>query len=248
MLRYVRAAALAVLLVLPPSPIRAAPLPASMTIAGGVSLGAYEAGMVYYTLEALRANPGLTELKLATGASAGSVNGFMAVLQSCGAPTPDPRQSLFWKAWIPLGLDDLTQPGKEVPTAAFSRAAFEKPLDLISRAWAAGLRADCDVVFGVSVTRLEPRLVSLKGERITLPRVEEHFVVRVQGRGPGKAPRLTNYADPAWEGEQTLLVEEKNGEVPFPSLVDALFASTAFPGSFPPQPIRHCVVTRGTGA
>jgi hypothetical protein len=225
----------------------AAPLPASMTIAGGVSLGAYEAGLVYYTLEGLRTNPGLTELKLATGASAGSVNGFMAVLQSCGAPTPDPRESLFWKAWIPLGLAELTQPGKADPTAAFSRTAFEKPLELISRAWAAGLRADCDLVFGLSVTRLQPRMVSLKGERITLPRVEEHFVVRVQGRGPGRAPRLTNYADPAWEGEQTLLVEEKGGEVPFPVLVDALFASTAFPGAFPPQAIRHCVVSRGTG-
>jgi hypothetical protein len=239
------AAALAALLLAPLARVQAAPLPASMTIAGGVSLGAYEAGLVYYTLEGLRANPGLTELKLATGASAGSVNGFMAVLQSCGAPTPDPRQSLFWKAWIPLGLDKLTQPGKEVPTAAFSRAAFEEPLGLISTAWAAGLRADCDVVFGLSVTRLEPRMVSLKGERITLPRVEEHFTVRVQGRGPGKAPRLTNYVDPAWEGEQTLLVEEKNGEVPFPALVDALFASTAFPGAFPPQPIRHCVVSGG---
>jgi len=247
MTRCLLAVAAALVLATSPLPALAAPLPASMTIAGGVSLGAYEAGLVYYTLEGLRANPGLTELKLATGASAGSVNGFMAVLQSCGAGVPDPRQSLFWKAWIPLGLADLTQPGKEVPTAAFSRAAFDKPLGLISTAWASGLRADCDVVFGLSVTRLQPRMVSLKGERLTLPRVEEHFVVRVQGRGPGKPPRLTNYADPAWEGEQALLVEDKNGEVPFPALVDALFASTAFPGAFPPQAIRHCVVTRGTG-
>jgi predicted acylesterase/phospholipase RssA len=236
---------LALLTVAPVAPARAAPTPASMTIAGGVSLGAYEAGLVYYSLESLRANPGLTELKLATGASAGSVNGFMAILQSCGDPTPDPRQSLFWKAWIPLGLDGLTQPGKRVPTAAFSRAAFDEPLGLIGKAWAAGLRADCDLVFGLSVTRLQPRLVSLKGERITLPRVEEHFVVRVQGRGPGKPPRLTNYADTSWEGEQTLLVEAQGGEVPFPALVDALFASTAFPGAFPPQPVPHCVVRGG---
>ncbi len=229
-------------------PALAAPLPASITIAGGVSLGAYEAGLVYYTLESVRANPGLTELKLATGASAGSVNGFMSILQMCGTPRPDPRESLFWKAWIPLGLEKLAEPGKGSPTAAFSRSAFDAPLDLIGKAWAAGLRADCDVVFGVSVTRLHPRLVSLKGERLQLPRVEEHFQVRVQGRGPGKPPRLTNYVDPTWEGEQALLVEGKDGEVPMSALVDALFASTAFPGAFPPQPVRHCIVSASKGA
>jgi hypothetical protein len=241
------AVATGLLLAIAAPQVQAAPLPASITIAGGVSLGAYEAGLVYYTLEAVRANPGLSELKLATGASAGSVNGFMSILQMCGTARPDPRESLFWKAWIPLGLADLTQPGKANPTAAFSRAAFDKPLDLIGKAWATGLRADCDVVFGVSVTRLHPRMVSLKGERLQLPRVEEHFQVRVQGRGPGKAPRLTNYVDPTWEGEQALLVEGKDGEVPMAALVDALFASTAFPGAFPPQPVRHCIVSASKG-
>ncbi len=222
-----------------------APLPVSMTIAGGVSLGAYEAGLAYYALESLRANPGLSELKLVTGASAGSVNGFISLLQSCGAATPDPRQSLFWTGWIPLGFEKLTAKEGTGPTAAFSRAAFQAPLDQIQASWRAGLRADCDVVYGLSVTRLEPRMVSLKGERLQLPRVEEHFIVRVQGRGQGKAPRLTNYADPGWEGEQALLPEGKDGEVPFEALMDAIFASTAFPGAFPPQPVRHCVVRGG---
>lgn len=222
-----------------------APLPVSMTIAGGVSLGAYEAGLAYYALESLRANPGLSELKLVTGASAGSVNGFISLLQSCGEAAPDPRQSLFWNSWLPLGFEKLTAKEGTGPTAAFSRAAFQAPLDLIQAAWKAGLRADCDVVYGLSVTRLEPRMVSLKGERLQLPRVEEHFIVRVQGRGKGKAPRLTNYADPNWEGEQALLPEAKDGEVPFEALMDAIFASTAFPGAFPPQPVRHCVVRGG---
>ncbi len=222
-----------------------APLPVSMTIAGGVSLGAYEAGLAYYALESLRANPGLSELKLVTGASAGSVNGFISLLQSCGGATPDPRRSLFWTGWIPLGFEQLTAKDGTGPTAAFSRAAFQAPLDQIQAAWQAGLRADCDVVYGLSVTRLEPRMVSLKGERLQLPRVEEHFVVRVQGRGRGKTPRLTNYADPTWEGEQALLPEGPGGEVPFEALMDAIFASTAFPGAFPPQPVRHCVVRGG---
>jgi hypothetical protein len=217
--------------------------PASITISGGVSLGSYEAGLVYYVVEAMRLNPGAATPKMVTGASAGSVNGFMTVLQSCGAAVPDPSASLLWKAWVPLGLEKLHVKGQQAEkTAAFSRAAFQEPVDLIVRAWGEGLPESCDAVFGASVTRLVPRFVTTKGERLRLPRVEEHFVVRIQGRGAGKAPRLTNYADPRWEGEQALLPEQ-DGEVVFAGLMDALFASTAFPGAFPPQAVKHCVIS-----
>jgi Patatin-like phospholipase len=218
--------------------------PASITISGGVSLGAYEAGLVYYVLEAMRLNPTAATPRMVTGASAGSVNGFMTILQSCGAAVPDPERSLFWKAWVPLGLEKLHVAGQVGKTSAFSRAAFAEPLGLLQKAWAEGLPDSCDAVFGLSVTRLVPRYVTTEGERLRLPRVEEHFVVRIQGRGPGKPPRLTNYVDPRWEGEQALL-PELDGEVVFSGLVDALFASTAFPGAFPPQAVAHCVVGGG---
>lgn len=237
--------ALAAAVVLAAGVARSAQPPASITISGGVSLGSYEAGLVYYVVEAMRLNPAAATPRLVTGASAGSVNGFMTILQSCGAAVPDPSASLLWNAWIPLGLEKLHARGQEAQeTSAFSRAAFDEPLALIVRAWNAGLPASCDAVFGLSVTRLVPRVVTTEGDRLRLPRVEEHFVVRVQGRGAGKPPRLTNYVDPTWQGEQALL-PEKDGEVVFAGLVDALFASTAFPGAFPPQAVRHCVVRGG---
>ena len=220
--------------------------PASITISGGVSLGAYEAGLLHYAIEAMRLNPAAVSPRVVTGASAGSVNGFMTILQSCGPPVEDPTAGLFWNAWIPLGLDELFDPAHPQKTSAFSRAAFQTPLDLIVKAWNAGLPESCDVVFGLSVTRLVPRTVSFEDVKLQLPRVEEHFVLRVQGRGAGRPPRLTNYADPAWKGEQALLAE-KDGEVVFPVLVDALFASTAFPGAFPPQEVKSCIVDAGKG-
>jgi hypothetical protein len=223
---------------------RGANPPASITISGGVSLGAYEAGLLHYVIESMRLNPGAATPRMVTGASAGSVNGFMTILQSCGAPVDDPTEGLFWKAWIPLGLEKLYDPKNPQKTSAFSRAAFEEPLELIQKAWNAGLSESCDVVFGLSVTRLVARTIALEGDRLQLPRVEEKFVLRVQGRGPGKTPRITNYADRSWDGEQALLAE-KDGEVVFDVLVDALFASTAFPGAFPPQPIKHCIVRGG---
>jgi hypothetical protein len=227
-------------------PSRAAGPPASLTISGAVSMGSYEAGLVHYAVEAIRLNPAAATPRIATGASAGSVNAFITILQSCGAPVADPTESLLWKTWIPLGLDQL-HTGKDTQrTGAFSRAAFQAPLDLIVRGWEAGVPASCDAVLGISVTRLVPRTVTTEGDRLRLPRVEEHFVLRVQGRGAGKAPRLTNYVDPSWDGEQALLPEE-DGEVVFSAVVDALFASTAFPGAFPPQAVRHCIVRGGAG-
>src|SRR5512138_3386120 len=192
----------------------------------------------------MRLNPTAATPRIVTGASAGSVNGFMTILQSCGAPVPDPGTSLFWNAWIPLGLEKLHVKGQAGKTSAFSRAAFDAPLQAIVKAWSAGLPESCDSVFALSVTRLVPRVVATEGEKLRLPRVEEHFQVRIQGRGAGKAPRLTNYVDPAWTGEQSLL-PEKNGEVVFDRLIDALFASTAFPAAFPPQPVQHCIVRGG---
>ncbi|HET9595679.1 MAG TPA: patatin-like phospholipase family protein, partial [Anaeromyxobacteraceae bacterium] len=226
---------------------RPAQPPASITISGGVSLGSYEAGLVYYAVEAMRLNPAAATPRIVTGASAGSVNGFMTILQACGAPVPDPMKSILWNAWIPLGLEKLHVEGQTEKLGAFSRAAFDPPLQLIVDAWKAGLPKSCDAVFGLSVTRLIPRVVSNEGDRLHLPHVEEHFVLRVQGRGLGQAPRLTNYADPKWTGEQALL-PEKDGEVIFAGLVDALFASTAFPGAFPPQAVKHCIVAEGAAA
>jgi hypothetical protein len=239
-----RKIAAAAAMVLAAGVARAAKPPASITISGGVSLGSYEAGLLYYVVEAMRLNPSAATPRIVTGASAGSVNGFMTILQSCGAAVPDPTASLLWSAWIPLGLEKLHVAGQAQGTSAFSRAAFDAPLGAIARAWSAGLPQTCDAVFGLSVTRLVPRVVTTEGERLRLPRVEEHFVVRVQGRGAGKTPRLTNYVDPRWDGEQVLL-PEKDGEVLFSGLVDALFASTAFPGAFPPQAVRHCIVHGG---
>jgi hypothetical protein len=243
-----RRATLVAALLLLASAAESAQPPASITISGGVSLGSYEAGLVYYVVEGMRLNPLAATPRVVTGASAGSVNGLMTILQSCGAPVSDPEASLFWNAWIPLGLEKLHIKGQQTEkTSAFSRAAFDAPLGLIVQAWKAGLPASCDAVFGLSVTRLVPRIISTEGDKLRLPRVEEHFVVRIQGRGIGKPPRLTNYVDPKWEGEQALLPEQ-DGEVIFEGLIDALFASTAFPGAFPPQAVRHCVVSGGKGA
>jgi hypothetical protein len=167
------------------------------------------------------------------------------IMQACGETVSNAQHSLFWRAWIPLGLDRLAAAEASHPTSFFSPKAFAEPIRLIEQAWGEGFRPGCDVVFGISVTRLFPRAVSTRGDKLRLPRLEEHFLLRIQGRGPGKPPRLTNYV--AWEGDQALLPEDKDGEVALGSLLEAVTASGAFPGAFPPEPVTHCVVRTGIG-
>lgn len=222
----------------------------AVTIAGGVSLGSYEAGQLHYMTELLKANPTLGQLRLVTGASAGSTNGFMTILAHCA---PDqrplgPTRGPFWSTWIPLGLDELwseaRQGGRQ---GALSRAWLERLAARLEATFRDGLREDCDVVLGVSVTRVVPRRVQLPSTGLVLPRVEEQFALRVQGRGAGRLPRLTNYASSTDRWPQHLLPEGPDGEVPFEALRDLIFASSAFPLAFPPQPLRHCVASSAGG-
>lgn len=216
----------------------------SITVAGGVSLGAYEAGVLHYMAEILRMNPMLGRPRVITGASAGSTNGFMTILATCSTETEPvpPRKSLFYNTWIPLGMSRLWSPERNGGTqGAFSRDWMEHTAAELERAFDEGLREDCDVVLGISVTRVVPRQLPTTTDAFSLPRVEERFALRVQGRGAGKRPRLTNYVSTTSHAPQLLLPEDPDGEVPFDGLRDLVFASSAFPLAFPPQPLRHCI-------
>lgn len=226
------------------------PIPLAFTVAGGVSLGAYEAGMLHYMVELMKANPGLREPRLVTGASAGSVNGLITILSAC---SPDarpvaPEEGAFWSTWVPLGFDQLwsrQHPGG--PVGAFNRHWLRGVAERLRARWNAGLDARCDVVLGVSVTRVVPRSGSRLAGGLSIPHVDEKFTLRIRGRGPGRPPSLVNYVDPTWPGEKVLLPEGPGGEVPYESLRDLIFASSAFPVAYAPQPLRHCVFAAGGG-
>jgi len=227
----------------PAAPARASPTPVALTVSGGVSLGAYEAGYLYYSLAAMRANPELSRVLEATGASAGSVNALLSLRASCGGSSLDPRESLFYRVWVPMGLKQLYRPDSTDPLAAFSQDSLVRVGSLVEEELARGLPEDCDVVLGIVASRLSPRVLHAANGRLTVPVTEEPFSVRLRGRGQGRMPLITNYVDPDAEGEQALLPEAADGSVPFAHLLDAVIASTSFPGAFPPRAVKHCVVT-----
>jgi predicted acylesterase/phospholipase RssA len=212
----------------------------SLTVSGGVALGAYEAGFLAYAMAASRAD-GVERMRLLTGASAGSLNVLLAVLAACGEEAPGPTRSLFWDTWIPTGYERLFVPGDVTPLGVFSRAWLEAQASRIEAVWNRGLSPACDVVLGVSVTRVEPRLVHVAGGRLPLPRMEEKFALRLQGRGPGQPPRVTNYTAPGSTRREALLATDTQGEVAFAQVRDLVLASMAFPVAFPPKPLATCV-------
>ncbi|NNB96488.1 patatin-like phospholipase family protein, partial [Corallococcus exiguus] len=211
----------------------ASPKAVSLTVSGGVSLGTYEAGFLYYSGTSSQGERAV-DLRLVTGASAGSLNALLAIMATCGVDASTPGQSLFWDIWVPIGFNDLFIPTSTTALGVFSREALEKRASHVEQAWNRGLDRACDVVLGVSTTRLSPRALQAANGRLDLPRLEEKFAIRIQGRGPGRTPRATNYTTREGRRLELLLETDENGEIPFANLRELLLASMSFPIAFPP--------------
>lgn len=222
-------------------PPRARPIPLSLVVSGGVSLGAYEAGFLHELLETLKASPGLIELKVATGASAGSINGLLSLLTGCSPAIDDPREGLLFQTWSDVGFPGLYDARGTTAIALFSRKTMRSVTERLERRFAAGLPPSCDVVLGVSTTHLAPHKESLAGDpELRLARTEERFVVRLRGQGAGRVPKVENYVDATYGFPQALLPLADN-RAPFGELRDLLYASSAFPLAFEPVSLAHCM-------
>lgn len=222
------------------------PYAMSLTVSGGVSLGSYEAGYLYYLSILFHLNPQVVKPRIFTGASAGSANAMLSLIAACSQPNFHAQDNLFYRSWIPLGMSTLFDPKDVTPIGALSRRPGAEGLARIEQRWNEGLDADCDAVLGLSVTRVVASSIELT-DRVRLPRTSAKFVVRVRGQGPGKPPLLSNYVSGENEVNRPLLPEDDLGQVEFGALKQALEASAAFPLAFAPRPVNHCPSNRRAG-
>ena len=115
------------------------PVPVALTINGGVSLGAYEAGYLYYLTEFFKANPKAFETRVITGASAGTLNAVLTLLATV-QPEPVPvAESLFFKIWTSekMNYDNVMDIG-DVPSlqgALSSRQSLSELVEEIRVVW-----------------------------------------------------------------------------------------------------------------
>ena len=223
------------------------PIPISLTTSGGVSLGGYQAGYLYYLTEVIKRNPDVFDPRVLTGSSAGTINSMIAVISMGNEPNDDPTKSLFYKLWTEIHFADLLDVENAPVLAMSSRRVMENLADQMEEVWVKGLDKDLDVVMGATATRVKSRSVGLSDE-FSVPRQEEKFLFRIRGRGRGHAPMVTNYVDQSRGIEHPLLpfsdpanLSPEAARSDFDVIRQILFASSAFPLAFPPQEVDFCM-------
>ncbi len=215
----------------------------AIATSGGVSLGSYQSGLLYFANRLVEFNQS-HEIKLVTGASAGGINSLLSVLDACSLESSSPQNNIFWNSWIPLGIDTLYVEEKVGRYNLLSRDKVDEILDLMEDQWRKGLRRDCEVVLSLSVTRASKYDLPLV-ERLSVPRMAETFMIKIQGRGPGRPAQVINYPFPD-EKRIRLLLPFKYGvdnevEKNFNIIRGLLSATAAFPLAFAPVPISYCI-------
>jgi predicted acylesterase/phospholipase RssA len=125
-----------------------------LTISGGISLGAYEAGLNWGLLRLMRVsaapddgggtkNGQRKDLGAVTGASAGSINAVLSAIEWCRQEPSSIDQNLFFETWVPIGFEHLF-PGSA--TCREYRETLGHPPGMDCKAHNSAYRAD-DGVF-----------------------------------------------------------------------------------------------------
>lgn len=242
----------------PPEPAGRADDAVAFTISGGVSLGAYEAGLAFGLVRYLqRARAGLgpeasvfhPRLAAVTGASAGAVNALLAAALWCereeGASGLE--GNALQEAWLGLDLADLlpADPSRYAPRDGLLAAG---PLEqagrlLRERLFSPGARGryqpGCRVPVGFSVTQAEPRQRDVAGLQTTTQRLVAPWVLEA---GPEGALSVRGHPLPRGEASESALELEgipgpSEADAPFRPevVVEALLASSAVPVAFAPR-------------
>jgi hypothetical protein len=214
------------------------------TVAGGAALGVYEGGFLNYIDELLKTNrkvaPDKTpEITHMAGTSAGAYNSLLSLFSKCSLDKIDSIQANFyWKGWINLSVDDMYIKENVKPDQIFTTDGFPI-LKVLKAQWLKGFKKDCHMVVGMAVTRFQPSHVDVN-EKITVPNMTEHVVVKITGRGSGIGPKIENFQFNHHSRRQLLLPFTDNSENNFELLKTSALASTSYPIAFPPRSIDHC--------
>jgi predicted acylesterase/phospholipase RssA len=260
----------------PPPPVALTPTPDdrpgppfSLTISGGISLGAYEAGLNWIVTEWLKAKQAAAPagehdagpLVGVTGASAGAVNALLTAMRWCEADRATSIEgNLFSRTWRDVGMDTLLPGARDAYAPADSKDRDWQPDFLLSRKnafreviarvkqkiAAGGYMPNCSVRLGLMVTKVHPRRISIE----KLATSSQRFVVPlIVGTKDGQL-RFSLNTDLLHDERQRDLMGETlwlpatlEAGVPVVSaadVIDAVLASSAHPSSFGPVKVHHC--------
>lgn len=212
------------------------PLPMSITVSGGVSLGSYQAGYHYIVDDWIRVNRNECKVHCVTGASAGAVNALLTVFSLADTTFCPDTQSLFYKTWIPVSFNKLK--GGNSALGVFNRDFINNLQDSVITPQFSGFSHgdSMDIVLGITATLITPLRIQLKNN-LSLPSVEDKFVVRMKRSSIG-AWELRNFIDP--NSLQPIPVLPLHVGIDSKVIASLMCASSGFPGAFEPLTVKQC--------
>lgn len=239
--------------------------PVVFSFSGGISLGAYQAGVNWAMLEMIKAShyapdpasrPTRSRLSVGamTGASAGNINVMLAAVEYCDRNLARAAEkSLFWQMWVGSGWDDLfPRPEHRGPDAGvLDRSAVRRRLldtlkkDLDRR----DFDPTCSVPIGVVTTKVRPGSIAYD-RHITVQ--SQRYAALYEARVLGKRLRFVRARDSLLEkqaiGSQLVLPFDANRVISPDRVFSLTEASSSYPIAFAPVDIEYfdpvCVLER----
>ncbi len=178
----------------------------SLAISGGVSLGAYEAGL-NWTIVNYQKSDGGSHLRSVTGASAGSINALLSAVSWCldeglasqqqsaiaaivggdGGVFNSAGNNLLREIWLRIGFDKLL-PADQIRNelympedALLTRYAFREVIAKIVKLAELRIFSNCAIPMGLVVTRVTPLALKIKNVQINSTRMVIPLLVRAGG-------------------------------------------------------------------
>jgi hypothetical protein len=239
----------------------------SLAISGGASMGAYEAGLIWGLIEAVRQVEKTGDWSLSgerrpievasiAGTSAGGINTVLAALawsvnpENEGGFTNRIDDNIFRDVWLTPDVNRLLPPEADSPLylpddALLSRKDLVRVARELSKKWRrpGSFRPGLRLPLGVTVTRVLPETMSVSGVEVKNQRLYIPFEMRTQAEGNAKfffdPEDYPTLADPAM-----ILMPWPAGGTPFSvsdqQVEDALLTTSAFPTGFGRKRLQYC--------
>lgn len=208
---------------------------------GGVSLGNYQSGRIFYQNYLIKKGMISAFPTVFTGASAGSINSLLSLIDICHKKEEKPNESIYWKAWSLLGYNKLLPTQHEGEASAiFSNRFLYETMQNLKVNWLKGMSEGCEFVLGVPITLKKPDVFQVS-DSLSISRQLVTVTLKIKGRGMGRAPLIENFKDSYYDNYWATLDLGDNAEDNFHALSDLLIASGSFPGAFPPKKVRVCI-------
>ena len=237
----------------------------SFSISGGASKGAYEAGLNWAFVKAVRNSPEFLNITGAqlypfdvgsiTGASAGGINTILSGLSWCSLPEDKGGinnsidDNVFRDIWLNIDINTLLPEHADSEIyrpddAVFSRNDFYSYAKELRDKWnRPSFRKDCRVPMAVTVTRIDPEILTVGKVEVQNQRFYIPFELRVTDENnikfffdPEDYPRVEDPAMilmPREHSAPALSIDDER-------MIEVVATTSAFPMAFGRKRLQYC--------